>query len=133
MTFHDLGKWKANVKHGTAEEIYLNGDKFIGTFVDGKRQGFKRFYYGFRYKIHKKAFLFKGRQNTFGRTVVILMARTLMIRSLGREKSFGPTDGFTTETLRKTSFRAKGFILRLMEELFKIKHGTRVVLLCFSK
>ncbi len=33
------GKWKANVKHGTAEEIYPNGDKFIGTYVDGQRTG----------------------------------------------------------------------------------------------
>jgi len=33
------GKWKANVKHGTAEEIYPNGDKFIGTYVEGQRTG----------------------------------------------------------------------------------------------
>lgn len=37
--FHLLGKWRSNVKHGTAEEIYPNGDKFIGTYVEGRRQG----------------------------------------------------------------------------------------------
>ena len=62
------GKWRANIKHGTAEEIYSNGDKFIGKYVEGLRTGQGKYiwkdgrYFVGNYKDNKKSGMFKYKQ-----------------------------------------------------------------------